>query len=77
MKVEPEDIDPAARRAASTNPADTKSKSLFAGRTFGKGAGNEIFKTKEVMSALDKQNPSGGPKAPQCKNRATFPLTKP
>ncbi|MDR2432913.1 MAG: hypothetical protein LBD34_04140 [Puniceicoccales bacterium] len=54
MEVKPENIDPAAR-TANTNPADTKSKSLFDGRTLGARAGNKTFMTKEVMSALDKK----------------------
>ncbi|MDR1457266.1 MAG: hypothetical protein LBI47_00200 [Puniceicoccales bacterium] len=57
MEVRPENIDPAAQ-SANANPANAKSKSLFAGRTFGAGVANKTFMTKEVMSALDKKDPT-------------------
>ncbi|MDR2628974.1 MAG: hypothetical protein LBC30_03240 [Puniceicoccales bacterium] len=52
MEVKHKNIDQ-ANKATSVDPADAKSKSLFAGRTFGMGAGNKTFMTKEVKSALD------------------------
>jgi hypothetical protein len=60
MKVKPENIDPAAR-AVNVNPTNTEAKSSFAGRTFGTGAGNKTFMTKEVMSALDKKDSTSIP----------------
>ncbi|MDR0742701.1 MAG: hypothetical protein LBE98_04540 [Puniceicoccales bacterium] len=63
----PENINSAAQ-AASVNPANVKTQSLFAGRTFGMGAGNETFMTKEVKSALDpKVDPKVDPKDPGSK----------
>ncbi|MDR1528754.1 MAG: hypothetical protein LBS22_04205 [Puniceicoccales bacterium] len=56
MKVESENIDPAAQ-TVNVDPAN-KPKSFFAGRTFGTGANDKTFMTKEVMSALDKKDPS-------------------
>jgi hypothetical protein len=50
MKLEPEKLD---HNVESANAKDVKSS--FAGRTFGVGAKDKTFMTKEVMSALDKQ----------------------
>ncbi|MDR2777113.1 MAG: hypothetical protein LBB17_03695 [Puniceicoccales bacterium] len=62
-----ENIDPAAK-VASANPADTKNKSSFAGRTFGMGTGNKTFMTKEVMSAVDKKVDATDPTSKQEEN---------
>ncbi|MDR1890660.1 MAG: hypothetical protein LBQ23_00540 [Puniceicoccales bacterium] len=54
MKLEPEKLD---HIVESANTKDVKSS--FAGRTFGIGAKDKTFMTKEVMSALDNRNANG------------------
>ncbi|MDR2779265.1 MAG: hypothetical protein LBB16_03205 [Puniceicoccales bacterium] len=53
MNLESKKLDQAAKVANVESTDTKKSKSSFAGRTFGTGAGNKTFKTREVMSATD------------------------